>query len=245
MIGVFMVGHAIFWDGGRIAGLTGRLFAPVALGMRGMFAMIDAAASGDDTLAQRIRLQDVLTEAQAAAARVADLVQENAFLRDAAGLRERIPGPMIQAAAFSYLRDGGVRHITVNRGTSDGVQVGSVVATAHGALVGRVIEVFPAYAMVRAVGDPSLEVTARILSSDISGLVRIDPARGLLLDLVQKSEMVTEGQTVVTSGNDQFPPGLVIGRVRSVDNQSATLFNVVTVVPAIQERFDGRVVIIK
>lgn len=233
------------WRGASLTGVFGSIASPAIVGTRSLMALFDIAVSGDDLVRENGRLKDELTSAQAANARLHDIAEENVFLRAVAGLREKIPGEMIEGAAFSYLHDGGVRHMVINRGSDDGVEKGDVVATGTGALVGQVIDLFPRFAVVRAVGDPSLEVTARILGADISGLVRLDPVRGLILDLVQKSETVTEEQVVVTSGNDRFPAGLVIGSVRSVDTESATLFKGVQLTSLVSERFDGRIIILK
>lgn len=229
--------------GQLLVGVTGRLVAPVFVRLHLDLGLIGAFTARYDLAAENVRLRDALTEAQSGAARVTDLAEENAFLRGSASIHERVSGPLVEASVFSDIRSGGIREMSINRGSDDGIALGDVVATVHGALVGRIIQLFPWHAVVRTVGDPALEVTGKILNSDVSGLVRLDASRGLLLDLVQKDEVVTEEQIVVTSGNDQFPAGFVIGTVSSVDSDSATLFKTVHITPAIERQFGGRVLV--
>lgn len=97
--------------------------------------------------------------------------------------------------------------------------------------------------MVRTIGDPALEVTARVVGTDVSGLLHTDAKEGLVLDMVQKAEFVSEGQSIATSGNDGLPAGILIGTVRSVDTESATLFKIVRVSSAAAKDFSGKVLV--
>jgi rod shape-determining protein MreC len=174
-----------------------------------------------------------------------DIRREAAAYREVAGITTRPAGTTLQAGVFSYNTVSGVRQAIVNRGTQDGVTVGDVVMTATGALVGSVQSVFTDHATVRRVQDAAFQVTARVSGGDIAGLVRSDGQGALILDLVQKDEAITEGATVVTSGDDRYPVGLLIGTVRSVDNNVATLFQIVRIEPAVPSAVHGMVFIVR
>lgn len=225
--------------------MTGRLFTPIAQRI-GYGRTLGAVLLGDtDAATEYVRLQQEIGKLRADSARADELARENKFLRDALGLKERTGQTMIMAGAFAYVREGGVRELVVNKGSRDRVARGDVVITETESLVGAVSEVHQRHSIVRTLGDPALEITARITGTDVSGLVRVDVRQGLVLDLVQKGEQVTEGQQVVTSGNDYFPGGLIIGTVRSVDGTSATLFQIVRLSPTVPEDISANVLIIR
>ena len=131
----------------------------------------------------------------------------------------------------------------LNRGTDEGIAVGDVVSTGFGELVGTVERVSADHSIVRMVGDPTLEVTARVLTSDVAGLVRSDRGSSVVLDLVRNDEVVAEGATLVTSGDDRYPAGLIIGTVRSIDHEAVTLFQRIRVTPAVRDDIHGPVLV--
>lgn len=234
-------GHLTRW----VADHTGPLLAPLSGQLVRARAYIATAASRRDLVRENLDLRAELERVRSESAGADEIRQENAFLRAAARLGELIGTQPLEAGIFSYLRDGGVYEVVVNKGSGDGVALGDVVITAGGSLVGRVLELSDRHAVVRTIEDPTLQVTARIVGTDVSGLVRLDAVQGLILDLVKKSETVTEGQVVATSGNDRFPAGLVIGTVRSVDTDGTTLFKMVRIAPALPDAVTGKVLIIR
>ena len=62
--------------------------------------------------------------------------------------------------------------------------------------------------------------------------------------IVQTDE-IKEGDTIVSSGNDLFPAGLIVGMVRHVQANETQLFKGVSVTPAIDEITLGKVLVIK
>jgi rod shape-determining protein MreC len=247
LFAVILINARVF--GGRmtawVADHTGAWLAPVASRAVALRALISTFVYRGDLAAENRSLQDQLIQARAQSAQHEDLEQELVFYRAAAGIREHLGAQPIEAGIFSYPQDGGIWQAVLDRGSADWVAVGDAVATAGGALVGVVDRVFDRHATVRMVGDANMQVTARVAGTDISGLVRTDGAGTVLLDLLQKDETVTEGQTVVTSGDDHYPAGLVIGTIRSIDNDAATLFQIVRLTPAVPSGgVSGRVIVI-
>lgn len=240
--------NALLFDGalGRwAAGTAGRVLAPVAATASRFGISLNALTDRRDAVARALALDERELRLQAREAEADQLRRDLAAARAAAGIRERTSGEPLEAGVFAWPRQGGIRELTVNRGSRDWVAAGDVVITPVGALVGVVRAVAADSATVRALGDPGVEVTARVADTDISGLVRTDPRDGLLLDLVDKNEPVTEGQTVITSGNDRFPAALVIGTVRAVDTTATTLFATVRLDAAVPSAYAGPVLIIR
>lgn len=238
--GVFH-GTPLLW----VADIAGHVLTPLTERLGYGRALAGTLMSGGDLLMENLQLRAELDRAQATIARGDELEQENTFLRAAAHLRERVTAPAVQAGIFAYLRDGGVRQAIINVGGRDGVARADIVISATGALVGVVRDVATDHSIVRMIGDPLLEVTVRVSGTAISGLLRVDAAGGLIMDLVQKNEHVTEGQTIVTSGNDQIPAGILVGTVRSVDPESTALFKVIRISPATINDMAGSVLIIR
>lgn len=232
------------WLGHVVTGVFGGHAGTLSASISSARLYVGQVFSGTDPVKERLRFAEEVARLQANSADTEALRRELAIAQAAVSIRDRVRGTMLEAGLTAMTGDGGARSALINRGAQDGVTTGTVVVSATGALVGVVREVFRDHATLVMVGDPGLQVTGRVLSSEITGLVRVDAAEGLLLDLVHKDEPITEGQIVVTSGNDQFPAGFVIGTVRSVDAQRTTLFAVVRVTPAAGTTL-GRVLLLR
>lgn len=244
---LLVVNTAVF--GGRLLSWAGDRTASVAGAAAGRIAWVRSLTA---SVMQRsdlaVRISELEAENALLRGRVLQLEEverQVARYREAANISVRPAGTSLQAGIFSYSTAAGVRQAVVNRGSEEGVATGDVVMTAGGALVGSVQSVFARHATVRRVQDAAFEVTARVSGGDVAGLVRSDGAGGLILDLIQKDESVSEQATVVTSGDDRYPAGLRIGTVRSVDNNAATLFQIVRVTPAIPDDVHGFVLIVR
>ncbi len=227
------------------ADITAPVLTPLVARTSATRAYIGALFSRGDLAAENVRLSQELDRVRAQASATEELHRELAFARAVVGIAEHIRREPVAAGIFAYPRASGVREAVVNKGSRDWVAVGDVVITAEGALIGAVQSVFDDHAVVLMLGDPLFEVTGRIQDTEVSGLVRAEGSDGLMLDLISRDEAVHEGQVVVTSGNDQFPAGLLIGSVRSVDANQTTLFTLVRLRPTAEYPPAGRVLIIR
>lgn len=228
-----------------VADMTGGVLAPIAQGVARSRALLGTVVHRFPDGSTELRAREQAEELRARVAREEALQREIVTLRDALGIRERLGSSPIEAGVFAYPREGGVRQVIVNRGAEQGITVGDTVVTARGALVGVIQEVAARHAVVRAVGDAQFEATARVVGTEVSGLVRTGGDGESTLDLVQKGEPVQEGQQIMTSGDDRYPSGLIIGTVRSVDTEAATLFLTVRVTPAVSAGVSGSVFILR
>ncbi|MGO9489773.1 MAG: rod shape-determining protein MreC [Solirubrobacteraceae bacterium] len=118
--------------------------------------------------------------------------------------------------------------VTIDKGSPDGVRVNDPVINAEG-LVGKVVAVEPDGAQVDLITDSSMGVSARIGTSNATGIVqpKVGEPNDLLLQYLPANTQANKGEYVVTSGtvagpNDSlYPPGLLIGQVTSVNEESA------------------------
>ena len=126
--------------------------------------------------------------------------------------------------------------LTIAAGSANGVRLNSPVVSGDG-LVGIVSNVFPDSAKVTLISDPNSYVAARDLQTRVRGGVRTGAGGTLILDLVQKTEVVKQGDQIVTDGThnarlpDLYPYGIPIGRVTSVGVADTASFLQVQVQP--------------
>lgn len=184
----------------------------------GLFGDIQSLRTTDQRLAaDNLALRRQLAEAQAA-------TSENAQLRRALAF-ERTFGHRIQAAeVIARGPEPLARTLTIDRGSSDGLQPGMVVASSGG-LVGRLIQVSPHSAVVQTLADPSSRVNAYDAVSGLEGTV-IGGGTTLTMELPARANAVLKpGEWVLSSGvGSTYPRGLVVGQVASFRRQdTATL----------------------
>lgn len=167
-----------------------------------------------------------------AEAEIQSLKTENDTLRKSQGLATHLKRTLVPAGIFgvSLMPDG--YHALINKGTTDGVAVGQAVISPQGVLFGTVAAVFPSSARVVLITDPGFSATVQVLNGQTSGIVRGAFANGLALSLITQSDQITEGDTLITSGTDLIPAGLVVGTVRHVDNNDTQMFKGVAVNPS-------------
>jgi rod shape-determining protein MreC len=111
--------------------------------------------------------------------------------------------------------------VVMNRGLQDGVYISNPVVVGEGVLVGTVIEVFETTSFVRLISDTQSRIGATLLNKEKTiGLVEGGYDIGVQMNFIPQNEVVSPGDTVVTSGlSDNMPPGLLIGSVEYVEKQ--------------------------
>lgn len=129
------------------------------------------------------------------------------------------------------------QEIMISAGSGDGIKLNAPVVTEEG-LVGRVTDVTDSTAQITLITDQSSSVSAVVGESGAAGVVKHGASSSsLILDRVEKDEMVEGGDTVVTSGwkterfESLFPRGIAIGVVESVGQQDVDLFKRVQITP--------------
>jgi rod shape-determining protein MreC len=118
--------------------------------------------------------------------------------------------------------------VNIDKGESSGVRVNDPVIDDDG-LVGKVAVAVSDGAQVDLITDSSMGVSARIGTSNATGIVqpKVGEPNDLLLQYLPSSAQANAGEYVVTSGtvappyDSLYPPGLLIGQVTSVNEESA------------------------
>lgn len=165
------------------------------------------------------------------------LEEENADMRDSLNLDKpwfdmsSVDAEVIANTAANYKWA-----VTIDKGSDSGLRTNLAVVSPNGAVVGKVIDVTDNTSSVLLVIDPEHGVTAD--TKNAIGLVKGNGSdEDLSLGYVSPDENVKVGETVVTSGKDGFifPPGIPIGKVSYVGDDTGGLEQVVEVDPMIED----------
>jgi len=125
-------------------------------------------------------------------------------------------------------------YIEIDRGSADGLQAQMTVVTPDGYLAGRILKADQHRARVLIITNPSSSVAA-VISTD--GGPAQDVVDGHIHGRLEMSNIpqalkVQTGQDVLTSGlGGNFPKGIKIGQVATLDNSDVQLFQQAEIAP--------------
>lgn len=138
---------------------------------------------------------------------------------------------------------------TIDKGSNDGIRKDANVISGGG-LVGIVTEVGPTWAIVRSIIDDNSNVSAMISTTSdrciVAGDLRlIDDGCLNLVKLTDEENRVHVGDKVVTSYiSEKFLPGILIGYISELNNDSNNLTKSGFVTPAVDFRHLQEVLVI-
>jgi len=194
----------------------------------GNYAALRGVRGENDALRRQVADLEVRLQQQRALAARAVQLEELLNLRSSTSL------PLLAAEVIAGNPNPGMRTLTINRGTSDGVQADMAVVAPKG-IVGRIVGQPAAHAaVVQLLIDRNAAAGAIVERSRAGGMVvgaEQDPPLGM--ELVSNLADIKGGDTVVASGVDGiYPRGFVIGQVEKAERGSG-LYYTVTVRPSV------------
>ena len=118
--------------------------------------------------------------------------------------------------------------VTIDKGEAAGVHINDPVVNGEG-LVGKVTQIASDGAQVSLITDSTVGVSARLGNSAATGILqpKVGEPNNLLLQYLPASAQANKGDYVLTSGtvssgdDSLYPPGIPIGQVTSVNEESA------------------------
>ena len=182
----------------------------------------DRAFRYEELAAENETLRRRVAELERDAIAGQDAQRENERMKDLLGLAEERPELQYRdAAVVRRSSSNWASNLTIDRGTTGGVKVNDCVIDQYGYLIGVVTEANPNSALVTTILDPTLELGGRIARTDEDAILEGDftlMLEGLLrLSFVSEDAKLVTGDQVTTSGlGGVYPPGLVVGSVRTL-----------------------------
>ena len=157
----------------------------------------------------------------------------NVRLQKLLELKESLPPPTLTAEIVGKDPSLWFRTLTINRGSSDGVQKGMPVVTVEG-VVGQILTSSPNYSKVLLATDPNSAVDVITQKTRVHGIVKGLGRDAFGLNYVLKSAVVEKGDFVLTSGlGGVFPKGLMVGSVLEITNSRRGMFQKIEIEPAV------------
>lgn len=121
-------------------------------------------------------------------------------------------------------------YITIDKGTDDGIRPGMAVISPTG-LVGKVKVCSPHFSYITSILHSEFLVSSRLVKANEIGSTKWDGVNPHLIKMidVQRDKPVSMGDSVITSGFSLIlPPGILIGRVRTIGVQPNQAFHDLT-----------------
>ena len=225
-------------DSGLLHGVRG-VFQTVATPARVVGSVVASPVSGISNVVGNLTadsqtLSDLKAEnddLKAQVARLTEYEDEANTLTDLLQLRNQYSLDSTAARVIARSTDSWSSTITIDKGTTSGIQTGMPVMTSTG-VVGQVSECGPTTATVRLITDESSGVSAKVQSSGAQGQLQGSADGTLHLNLIRTDQQVSTGDSVVTSGlGGVYPKGLPVGTVSNVTKSSGSLYYDITVEP--------------
>ena len=198
------------------------LLAPVKAGAKAMTKQAEqyysymfryeALAAENEVLEARIaEMEDVARQADSVA-------RENERLRkmlDFTATHEDYK--LVDAYIIGWSSTDWENTLTINRGTTSGIQENMCAITANGEVVGLVTEVGLNWAEVTTILDSTLEISGTISASGYNGMVKGGYVEGhetlLQMNYLPSAAIIRNKEQVVTSGSTVYPRGLIMGYI--------------------------------
>lgn len=126
-----------------------------------------------------------------------------------------------------------LHYVMINVGSDAGIRRGMPVVNQEG-LVGRVAQVTANAARVELITDPASQVSVRLQSSNVDGVLVGSITGDLSIALIPQDAALGAGDLVFTSGiGGLYPGNILIGQVSSVRQEAQALFQTASVQPVV------------
>lgn len=168
------------------------------------------------------RLEEEKKELLSLLSELTNLQEENASLRQQLGMTG-VNSQNLNSARIIGMTDS----MIIDKGRADGVAVGDIVVSKN-IVIGKVSDTSEKLARVLPVTSPKSAIPAKAAKTRASGVVK-GSLGNIIFDNVTLDTTLEIDDLVQTSGdvNDTgggYPPGLLIGKIVSVDKSESNLF---------------------
>lgn len=188
--------------------------------------------------AENAALREQLSQIQEDAREADSLARENERLRQLLELKKAHEDyELVDAYIIARSSGDWDNTLTINRGTTAGIEKGMCAITENGEVVGLVTEAGTNYAVITTVLDSSLGISATIAKTGYSGIVSGAYASGLekmlRMDYLPSASVIRNNDQVVTAGSTLYPRNLILGYVVDADFEDIGIAKYAILKPAV------------
>lgn len=184
---------------------------------------------------ENVRLQAELIQAKARLQQQDYLLAQNARLKGVLSTTQSGDYQLTLAQVIGTDTNPLKQIVVLNKGSSDGVQIGQTVIDENG-ILGQIINTYPNTSRLLLITDEQQSVSVVIARTGQRAMVTGGGRIGALtLDYIFKTADVIEGDVLISSGlGDRIPAGYKVGTVGSIDVTTSRTDNFadINVVPA-------------
>ncbi len=150
--------------------------------------------------------------------------------------QKRAPVRTTAATVIGRSASNWYQGVILNTGGEAGIRAGMGVMTPAG-VVGQIVKAGHSTSVALLMIDPNVVMGGLVQRTRDEGVVQGTAQGRVRMKYLPPLSSVTQGDVVITSGlTGEFPRGVLIGRVSSVEESEDDLFQVATIVPAVQFR---------
>jgi len=173
---------------------------------------------------ENTQLKNEIHALKMANSRYRELLATQERLEELLQFKQTINRPVLAAQVIGRDPTGWFKSVIIDKGKWAGLRLDMPVVNAFG-VVGRVVSVSSNYAKVLLIIDQNSAVDCLVQRSRDRGMLKGLMSEICKLDYMAKSNDITVGDIVVTSGlGGVFPKGLPVGRILDVKEISGELF---------------------
>jgi rod shape-determining protein MreC len=158
---------------------------------------------------------------------------ENTRLSNLLRLQKKISYKVIAAKVIARSPDSWSSIVVIDKGSTSGIRRDLVVLSYLG-LIGRVTEVSSSTSKVMLINDPNMAVSAIVQRSRQEGLISGTFGSSLIMRYLPRDCDIRVSDVIITSGlTENYPKGLLIGRVTDIGEEFSGLSRYAIVKPAV------------
>ncbi len=232
---------------------AGSILLPFQKGINAVGGLLtdtrNIARSKDDVLKENDELKEQISRLKERVTLSEEDEQELTRLRGLYNLDQNYSEyTKVAAQVISKDPSNWFKSFIINRGTADGVDVDMNVL-ADGGLAGIVTEAGPHWASVRSIIDDNSNVSGMTMTTAdnciVSGDLTLTQEGKLYFNQMNTENEILSGEKIVTSNiSDKYLPGILIGYLDEVNDDSNHLTKTGTIVPAVDFRHIQEVLVI-
>jgi len=164
------------------------------------------------------------------------LEEENKILRDYLNFYTKNPAKYVLGNVISRGDlNSGEQSLIIDKGANDKITVGLPVVSSFGIIVGKVASVKDSLSEIYLLTNPKCKFASSIQNSTkTTGVVQGELGLTVKMGFIPQTEILNEGDTVITSGLEQnISRGFVIGKVSKVNKESNELWQTAMIEPLV------------